>query len=133
MYKRVRNLYERGFSEQEIQSMLKSENADETALIPLVLAATESESRYMASASHSAFIGWPMKCYAAEVNLDAALNCAINAIGFDIIRALDDLKIKKVSKKVLKMAFKTVAKRFLGPVGVAIAVVDFGICMSKSN
>lgn len=123
-------LYERGFSEQEIQSMLKSENADETALVPLVLAATESESRYMASASHSAFIGWPMKCYAAEVNLDAALNCAIRAVGIDAIASLEPSKNKKWTKVALKKMFKTVAKRFLGPVGVALAVVEFGLCMN---
>jgi hypothetical protein len=30
-------------------------------------------------------------------------------------------------------AFSAVAKRFLGPVGVAIAVVSFGICISHES
>ena len=53
------------------------------------------------------------------------------AIGADVLWALgsDGVKWKK---KAIKKAFGAVAKRMLGPIGVAFAIVTFGICMANA-
>jgi len=37
-----------------------------------------------------------------------------------------------MGKPLIKKAFKTVAKRMLGPIGVGIAVVEFSVCIANA-
>jgi len=53
------------------------------------------------------------------------------ALGVDAIWALGGSNAKSWSKSAIKKAFGSVAKRFLGPVGVAITVTSFGLCMGN--
>lgn len=57
-------------------------------------------------------------------------DCAIRAIGMDIFAGLGSSAIKTWGKAAIKKAFKVAAKKIVGPVGVAITVVEFAVCMT---
>lgn len=111
-------LYGKGFSDDDIQQMLEENNADETMLVPLVMALVEEEKNQELSL--------------VIKSRNSITTCAMQAIGLDIVYSLTQSSAKTWSKKVIKKLFKTVAKRALGPVGVAIAVVEFTLCMERS-
>lgn len=121
-------LYTKGFSEQEIQQMIAEENAEETDLIPLVMAVTQAESGQLVANTNFNFL--PVNTAYAKVNWNQVGHCAMHALGVDILFSLGASSATVWSAFAIKSAFKTVAKRMLGPIGVAIAVVDFGFCMS---
>ena len=56
---------------------------------------------------------------------------SLAAIGADAIFSLGS-KSSKWTIKAISKAFGAVAKRFLGPIGVAIAVVTFVICIANA-
>lgn len=128
-------LYERGFSEEEIQTMLKEENADESDLIPLVLVISEDEYNQSLTAHRYSVTNnfLAVSCFAGGISMKVALDCAIKAIGADILYALSSSGTKIWSKYSIKKAFKVVAKRCLGPIGVAIAVVEFSVCLADAG
>lgn len=133
-------LYSRGFSEEEIQMMIEENNAQESDLIPFVLKLSEAsiseESNQKTPTSQlktnfSSILFTPLY---AEVPLNSSdyQSCALEAIGFDIAYSLAWSGAKTWGKIAIKKAFTTIAKRALGPVGAAIAVVEFGICLNST-
>ena len=62
-----------------------------------------------------------------------ALDCALAAIGADAIWALSGSAATSWTAKAITKAFSTVAKRFLGPIGVSIAVVTFAVCIGHES
>lgn len=58
------------------------------------------------------------------------LECALIALGADALWALGGSAASAWTAAAMTRAFTAVAKRFLGPIGVAIAIVSFGICMA---
>ncbi len=54
----------------------------------------------------------------------------MKAIGADIRYAIKGAAVELWTSATLKAAFKIVAKRALGPVGVVIAVAEFAVCMN---
>lgn len=113
-------LYGKGFTESEIQTMLKENNVDESALVPFVLSLTEEEVYQQSNAITSTA--------ANSVDLDRVGRCAVHALGFDALAGLAQSTAKTWSKAVLKTVFKTVAAKMVGPVGVSIAIIDFSLC-----
>lgn len=65
---------------------------------------------------------------AAEVG-----NCALIAIGADALYSLAFSGASSWGAAAMTKAFTSVAKRFLGPIGVAIAVVSFGLCIAEQS
>ena len=61
------------------------------------------------------------------------LDCALTALGADAIFALSASGITTWGAAAMTKAFSTVAKRFLGPAGVAIAVITFGVCIHQKS
>ena len=59
------------------------------------------------------------------------LKCAMVAIGADALWALGGSTASTWTAAAMTKAFTSVAKRFLGPIGVAIAVVSFGVCLAS--
>lgn len=59
-------------------------------------------------------------------------NCAIVAIGADALYSLAFSGATSWSIPALTSTFTSVAKRFLGPIGVAIAVVSFSLCLADA-
>lgn len=121
-------LYTKGFTEQDIQQMITEENAEETDLIPLVMAITQAENGNLVASNNFGLI--PINMAYAKVNWQQVGHCAMHALGVDILFSLGASSATVWSAFAIKSAFKTVAKRMLGPIGVAIAVVDFGFCMN---
>lgn len=106
-------LYSRGMSEADIQAMLTEEGATESELVPFVLGCMDAENLQLTR----------------SVDWEKAGNCALVAIGLDFTTFLGTSGIKTWGKAALKKAFKSVAQKALGPAGVAIAVIEFGVCM----
>ncbi len=67
-----------------------------------------------------------------KMELDDFLKCAAVAVGADALFALGGSSATAWSAAALTRAFSAVAKRFLGPIGVAIAVVSFSLCLAES-
>ena len=61
------------------------------------------------------------------------LDCALTALGADAIFALSASGITTWGAAAMTKAFGSVAKRFLGPAGVAIAVITFGVCIHQKS
>lgn len=58
-------------------------------------------------------------------------NCALAAIGADALYSLAFSGASSWSMAALTTTFTGVAKRFLGPIGVGIAVVSFSLCLAN--
>lgn len=67
-----------------------------------------------------------------KMELEDFLKCAAVAVGADALFALGGSSATARSAAALTRAFSAVAKRFLGPIGVAIAVVSFSLCLAES-
>lgn len=124
-------LKKRGFSDAEIQEMLDENNADESQLIALTMLICENE-----ASSNNNYLsqhkGFMLDFFAtpahAAISNNVYINCAMEAIGVDFIASGSLSTCKTWSKIAIKKAYKAIAKRMLGPVGVAIAVVEFSMC-----
>ena len=118
-----------GMTDSDIQQMLEEESADETALVPFVLALVEHDNNcYLSWLNYNRFSLIP-SAYAA-VSWDEVGHCALHAIGADIFYGFAGSAAKSWTKIAIKKAFKTAASKMLGPVGVAIVVIDFALCMA---
>ena len=115
-----------GFDESEIVEMLDVENADESVLVPFVLAIIEHDNSFYLTSIQP---GFSLFTPAMAVEWQQVGHCALRAIGADIFFGLGTSMCKTWGKKAIKTAFKTAAKRIVGPVGVAIAVIEFSLCM----
>jgi len=60
-------------------------------------------------------------------------NCALAALGADALYSLAYSGASSWSAAALTTTFTGVAKRFLGPIGVGIAVVTFGLCIANES
>lgn len=56
--------------------------------------------------------------------------CAIHAIGADFLASAGSDMATLWSAGSITRAFRKIAGRFLGPIGVSIAVADFGLCLA---
>lgn len=67
----------------------------------------------------------------AELTWGDVGKCAAAAVGADLLWSLttSDVGVGGWKRKALVKAFGKVASRFLGPIGVAIAVVSFSLCL----
>lgn len=59
------------------------------------------------------------------------LECAAVGIGANALWALAGSSATSWTTAAIVRAFSAVAKRFLGPIGVTIAVVSFGVCIAQ--
>lgn len=131
----------KGLTDYHIQQMLKAYHADENVLIPfaLVLAdyeMTEANKEDDTQAWSSNFNPLNMLCTPvyASVHVDPIVfDCALQALGIDILAALGQSSAKQWSIRVISKAFGTVAKKVIGPIGAAITVVSFGLCLREHD
>lgn len=127
-------LYGKGFTEEDIQEMLEENDADETSLIPFVLGlsvveAQQSEEESNNELSLSSLI--PCTKVHAGITQNPVINCAIEAIGLDLVVQLKKSSTTKWTVPIVKRLFKTVLPKMVGSAGVAIMIVQFSICMAR--
>ena len=123
---------EKDFSEDEIQEMLEENDADESQLVPLVMLICEDEVKLAdlpeIDDNHNNNL-LPTPRYAPKSTGNHVLDCAIKAIGADVLVSAAQSGLKTWSKELIKKSFKVIAKRALGPIGAAIALVEFALCL----
>ncbi|WP_114790426.1 hypothetical protein U0035_14205 [Niabella yanshanensis] len=119
-------LYAKGFTDSEIQNMIITEGGTEQDLIPFVMTLSQIE-----NGQQVAYI-YPNIFVSSANAMNTYVKCAMVAIGADALWALGGSAAASWSKAAMARAFGAVAKRFLGPIGVAIAVVSFGVCLAES-
>lgn len=121
-------LYAKGFSSTDIQDMLVEENGKQEDLIPFVIALTQAENQQIARNYSNPFINIAN----AKVDGNDYMRCAMVAIGADVLWSLSTSSAASWTVGAMKKAFGAVAKRMLGPIGVAISVVTFGVCIGEA-
>lgn len=115
-------LFTKGITSQQITDMLIEEGAEEIDLIPFVKILSGIEQEQYAVRN----IQFPLLNGANAGNF---LECGLHALGADAFFALAQSSATVWTWSAMKTAFKSVAKRMLGPIGVAVAVIDFAYCM----
>lgn len=122
----------KGFTNEELNQMVIDSGAVEADLIPfaMVLASNEPSPTSKRNNYFSQFFG--QSAYAGDVTWHDYLRCGLVAIGLQFAAAAGPSMTGSWSKAAMKQAFGAIAKRFLGPVGVAIAVVSFGVCIAEA-
>ncbi|WP_046759372.1 hypothetical protein [Kordia jejudonensis] len=127
--------YSRNFNDADIVEMLDGE--DESMLVPLVLeimVLTEiDESNNATAFNMSTLFGNSLH---AQSTTSKSWNCLMRALGVStLVESFQSIKNgnKAILKKVGKKAIKKLASRFLGPIGAAIAIIDFVICMNENQ
>lgn len=122
-------LHNKGFSDQEIRNMLEEENGKDENLILFVMSLIQAETNPPISYNLN-----PLFINAVQAKLDANdyIRCAVISIGADVLWSLGTSNSSKWTKVAMKKAFGIVAKKMLGPIGVGIAVVSFGICLTEA-
>lgn len=115
----------RGLTNTDINEMLTEEGGQEVDLVPYAatLAKYEVSGDLARTITPNIFFS---SAYAGEPDV---LTCVGVALGVNHLWALGGSNAKSWTKQAMKKAFGAVAKRALGPIGVAIAVVSFGLCM----
>ncbi|WP_298423761.1 hypothetical protein [uncultured Kordia sp.] len=131
-------LLSRDLTEADIIEAL--DGADESIMIPFVNAvlSVEAEAEGIAMNSELNLMSSLLGAQTVHAqNWNTIGGCAIAALGLDSLGALRDaLQGKKIKGKVLKKAFKKVAKKFIAGLsgwGTVLLVAEFGLCVALSN
>lgn len=128
-------LYSKGFSDTEIKEMLEENNVDESELVRLVIGVssfeeTTQELTYLQDKGHVFYHFLCIPTFAqSSVDWGHVGECALKALGADFGFSSANSTIKTWGKTAIKKAFKTIAQKMMGPVGVTIALGEFAWCM----
>lgn len=126
-----RFLKDRDFTDDEIQEMLTENDAEECDLISLIMVVCEDESNAnKVLAYNKSYYSFPFITSANAIETTEITHCAIKALGFDFVFSLSPSQCKVWSKLAIKTAFKSISKKFLGPIGTAYAIYEFSMCLS---
>lgn len=116
------------FTESDMPEEFKNWNDPKLAIVGLAILASSKNQGRETAMNFANLMSTPM--YAQDVDWGEIGRCAATAIGADLLWSLGaESSAGAWSKKALGKLFKKVAARFLGPIGVGIAVVSFGLCM----
>jgi hypothetical protein len=118
-------LYAKGVTDQEINELLIEENAEEIDLIPFVKHLIAIEEEQLSAKNTRGYFP-----FISQANAEPSfLQCGMAALGADALYALATVEPTTWTWALMKPAFKKVASRMLGPIGVAFAIVSFTTCM----
>lgn len=135
-------LLEQDITEEELNQIIAETGAsdEDVILVAMILGSQDIQCAELKVSKNERqtfnFLATP--CYAKDnfakqSNLKIIFDCALEAIGADIFTNAVAFAKAKWSKVIIKKIFKTVAKRALGPVGVGIAVAEFGWCIYRHS
>lgn len=111
----------------ELSEDFEDLNDPRIALVGLFALAVESEESSQTAMNFASIFSTSL--YAQSTTGGKITKCAVEAIGLDVIYSFASEGFEKAAKKGLKKAIKKVAAKFLGPVGIGIAVAEFAWCM----
>lgn len=125
-------LHDKGFSDEEIQQMLHENNACESDLISFVIALAgteegENSNPFSLNIDSSIFTSTNGEEFSPQT-WEKGLYCIARVVGADLFTAILDHAGAKLTKAAIKMAFKTVARAYMGPVGAVLAVAEWADC-----
>lgn len=125
-------LHDKGFSEDEIRQMLNENNACESDLISFVIALAgteegENTDPFSLNIDSSIFTSVNGEEYSPQT-WEKGLYCIARVVGADLFSAILDHAGAKLTKAAIKMAFKSVARAYMGPVGAVLAVAEWADC-----
>lgn len=69
----------------------------------------------------------------SKLNWNEVAGCALAAVGADVLWALGQSTASTWAVPMMIKAFKKVAIKVLGPIGVAITAVSFGLCLYAAD
>ncbi len=113
-------------SEYDLSEDFDDINDSRTAIIGIVLLASKDKSSNETAMNFSNLFVTQMHAQ----SLEDVGRCAAAAVGADLLYSLAEGGASKWTKKALTKLVKKVTSRFLGPIGVGIAVVSFGLCLA---
>lgn len=123
----------KGFTENEIDNLLKENNLTEYNLIEIVIGLTECERYDLLAYNETSPLYFQANAQDFDIDWIRVGYCAYQTVGGDIIDAIRNAGAKKITKSVIVKAVKSVAKKFcMSYVSIAIAVIDFGNCYIES-
>lgn len=130
-------LYTKGYTDQDINEMLSEEGAQEEDLVPVVMSllALDEQENNLASnnlVSYKFFFN-SAHAYQGGIDWGEVGNCAAAALGINAITSFASLQgsgSDRWKRKAITKLIGKVASRFLGPVGVAITIGSFALCMA---
>lgn len=125
-------LRQKGYSDTDISEIV--DGGKEENLIPLVIGLIEADNEQ----SNSTVLNDFNQLFGNSLHAQSwgsIVGCAIASTGLDVFNDLRSLqgKEKKVRNKILKRAFRKIAAKFLGPIGIAITVIEFGTCVALAS
>lgn len=114
-------LRECGVEEQELIELFGNSNDERLALVGIAL------SQHLPNVIQTRGLEW-----------DDYVDCAAEAVGVNVLTNLKSMYdsgqlTRSLMKKAALEVVKQVARRFVGPVGVAITVADFGWCLYRNR
>jgi hypothetical protein len=95
------------------------------------MALTQAEASQSISFNYSSI--FVNSASAEQLDANDYIACATMAIGADVLWALGTSGASTWTVPLMTKAFGAVAKRVLEPIGVAIAVVSFGVCLADAT
>lgn len=124
-------LHRFGMTDQDIDQMIRENNSDETALVPLVLAMMEYDGSLQSGNApfYAPSTGGKDYEQSSQIDLKQVGDCVLKALGADLVHLIFTSGVNSWTRALIMKLFKEVAKKAIGPVGVAIAVTVFANCM----
>jgi len=120
----------KGFSNAEIDQMVIDSAAHESDLVAFVMLLASYEQQTPTAYGIRNFFG--SQANAQDVSYKDYIRCGVIALGGDALWALGTSNASKWSKQAMRTAFGAVAKKMVGPIGVTIAVITFGVCIAET-
>ncbi|QYJ68837.1 hypothetical protein [Flavobacterium litorale] len=71
--------------------------------------------------------------YPAVITPSEIWYCVVEAVGLGIASTIGMKQLKKNGVKIITKALTKTLSKFAGPIGAAIMIIDFGICLSDAD
>lgn len=132
-----RYLYSKGFTEFDIQNMLKATNVSEADLIPLVLGLSRIEQKqneYIAEKGFTNYVSLsPSDQRDALMNWDGFNDCVLEAFGLVVLEHFfEAIVTKQLTQQVIMETLLFTAKKYSTWIAAGFLVYDVGKCVIQN-
>lgn len=132
-----RYLYSKGFSEFDIQTMLRAANASEADLIPLVIGFSEVEKKkeeYIGENGLTGFVSLtPSEQQDALMNWDGFNGCVLEAFGLVVLEHfIEAIVSKQLTQQVVLETLLFTAKKYSSWIAAGFLAYEVGKCVIQN-